>query len=553
MTIARKYQVAWIMLVGFLAAPLYGQAEESPPRDQPQRGGRVEQRDRPERRVERPAGQSPLTERQRALLADFSSAVHAVAESVQQSVVHVEVTDGGKAVRRPGGAGRTPRGGDEGDDEGDNDNSQLPENLRDFLRRFGGQLPPGFEIPEMPQERIRRGLGSGIVYDDKGHILTNNHVVGGAGRINVVTTDGREFDAKVVGTDPLTDVAVIEVKTKELKPAQFGDSSKMEVGDLVLAVGNPFGLDYSVTQGIISAVGRNRLQLGNIYYQDFLQTDAAINPGNSGGPLVNMDGQVIGLNTAIATQTGQYAGVGFSIPANMAQRIADILIEKGKVIRGWLGVQIKDLNLGMAESFKYPEGKNGVLVDYVVPDSPAEKAGFKRGDIIMRMKGQPVKNATQLQTAVTLTAPGEKVKFQVWRDEKAVDLEATLGELKESYLQRAMGGEGFGGAPGAPEKFESEELGVTVVTPTSEQAKKFGWTEVPKGALVINVDPAGEAQTLNIQPGDVIVSVQSQTIEGADGLREALKKVSIAEGFRMYVLSSPKRGGGGQYVYVQRG
>ena len=549
MTIARKYPVVWIMLVGFLAAPVWGQAEDNPSRDLPQRGGRVEQRD--PRQAERQPGRPSLTERQRALLADLSSAIHAVADSVQQSVVHIEVTDGGKAARRSGGVGRSPRGRDEGEDEGDDSSSQLPENLRDFLRRFGGQLPPGFEFPEIP-ERVRRGLGSGIVYDNKGHILTNNHVVGGAGRINVVTTDGREFEAKVVGTDPLTDVAVIEVKTKELTPARFGDSSKMEVGDLVLAVGNPFGLDYSVTQGIISAVGRNRLQLGSIYYQDFLQTDAAINPGNSGGPLVNMDGEVIGLNTAIATQTGQYAGVGFAIPSNMAKRIADILIEKGKVVRGWLGVQIKDLNLGLAESFKYPEGKNGVLVDYVVPDSPAEKAGFKRGDIVMRMQGQPVKNATQLQTAVTLTAPGEKVKFQVWRDEKTVQLEATLGELKESYLQRSLGGEGFGGAPGVPEKFESEELGVTVVTPTLEQAKKFGWTEAPKGAMVIDVDPGGELAT-SVRPGDVIESVQNQKIEGADDLRQALEKVSLADGFRMYVRISPKRGGGGQYVYVQRG
>jgi len=478
--------------------------------------------------------------------------------------VHIEVTDVAKSSRRPAGGRVAPPPGEGGDhDEGDSgsERPQTPDDLREQLRRFfGGQLPPGMEVPDegTPQERVRRGLGSGIVYDNKGHILTNNHVVGGAKEITVKTTDGREFGGTVVGTDPLTDVAVIRVETTELAPAEFGDSTNVAAGDLCMAVGNPFGLDYSVTLGIVSALGRNQLQLG-IYYQDFIQTDAAINPGNSGGPLVNMDGRVIGLNTAIATQTGQYAGVGFSIPSNMAKRIADILIEKGKVTRGWMGVHIVDLAAGMATSFEYPKGKLGALINYVVPDSPAALAGLKYGDIVMAMNGQPVKNATQLQTAVTLTPPNQKVTFQVWRyddgkqEGKTIELQVTLGELKESYLRDIGGRTGPGGAPGTPERIESGELGLTTVTPTTEQAKKFGWTETPKGAMVVQVDPAGEAARLDIRPGDVIVSVQGQTIETANDLQEALKKVSLGEGFRMYVLSSPKRGGVGRYVYVQRG
>lgn len=548
MTSRRSWQVACIMAAGLLAAPLYGQAEQE---ERPQqRTGRAE------RRGEKEPGPSLLTERQRTLLGEISSAIHTVANAVERSVVHIEVTDVPKSPK--GGRGGAGRGGDRGGENGE-EGAPGQEDLREQLRRFfGGQLPPGMEMPDEGSgapERVRRGLGSGIIYDNKGHILTNNHVVGGAERIRVVTTDGREFSADIVGVDPLTDVAVIKVKSTELKPAEFGDSTVVEMGDLCLAVGNPFGLDYSATLGIISAVGRSGLQLGSIYYQDFLQTDAAINPGNSGGPLVNMNGQVIGLNTAIATQTGQYAGVGFAIPSNLAKKIADILIEKGKVTRGWLGVSIRNLNPGLAQSFEYPEGKNGVLVDDVVPDSPAAKAGFKASDIIMQMNGQPVKNATQLQTQVTLTQPGQKVRFQVWRDKKTIDLEVTLQELKESFLRGMGGGQGPGGAPGAPERFESDELGLSAVTPTTEQAKKFGWSEAPKGAMVVEVQPAGEAASLGIQPGDVIESVQSQKIESAGDLEEALKKVSIGDGFRMYVRSSPKRGGGGggRHVYVQRG
>ncbi len=476
------------------------------------------------------SAKGPLTPQQRNLLSQLSDAIHATAESVENSVVHIETTSVSESPLR-----RQMPGGQE-----------LPEDLREQLRRFFGD-----QMPQQPREQVRRGLGSGIVFDRQGHILTNNHVVAEAERIRVLSTDGRPYIAEVVGSDPLTDVAVIKItgKSVDLPPARFGDSSKVRVGDLVLAVGNPFGLDYSVTMGIISAMGRSGLQLGSIYYQDFLQTDAAINPGNSGGPLVNMEGEVIGLNTAIATQTGQYAGVGFAIPSDLATRIARVLIEKGEVTRGWLGVSIEELTPGLAQSFDFPAERTGVLVQDVVPNSPAAKAGFKSGDIIMAVDGSEVRTPSQLQTIVTLTPPGQEVTFSVWRDGEEMELTATLEQLKREYL-RGMGENGAPGEPGTPSEYQSEELGMTAVTPTAAVAEKFGWTETPKGALVTEVEGAGEAASLGIRPGDVIVRVQNQPIESARDLRQAMGEVSLADGFRMYIRN-PRAGG--RYVYVQRG
>ncbi len=514
--------------------------------------GQVDERTQAEPGQEKPA--PAVTARQKSLLNEISNAIHTVAASAEQSVVHIEVIEGTKSQEK---SGRSDRNKGDDQDQGDSADKrpsphnfdQLPPDIQDQLRRFfGGQVPKFFEQPGPSEPMPRRGLGSGIIYDNEGHILTNNHVVQGATNIRVKTTTGRSLVAEVVGTDPLTDVAVIKVKEDGLKPAQFGNSSKMRIGDLVLALGNPFGLDYSVTLGIISAKGRSGLQLGNIYYQNFLQTDAAINPGNSGGPLVNMNGQVIGMSTAIATQTGQYAGVGFAIPIDMARKIANILIAKGKVTRGWLGVSIQNLKPGMAQSFNFPEGKEGVLVEDVKPDSPAADAGFEAGDIIMGIDGKPVRNAIQLQTAVTLTAPGTEVTFNVWRDGKEMKLKTKLGELKESYL-RSLTGEEEEGPSGAPRRHTSEELGITYVTPTKDLAKQYNWSRTPEGAMVVKVSPAGEAANLMIRPGDVIESVNNEKISSASDLRDALEKVSKEEGFRMYVRG-PRLGG--RYVYVQR-
>jgi len=473
-----------------------------------------------------PETTEPLSEQQLAQLSQLSHAIRTVAKSVRQSVVHVEVKEFAK--QQPS-------------------QSRIPDDLREQLKRFfGGDIPFWFEMPSPgPRAIPRHGIGSGIIMDRKGHILTNNHVVESADKIVVVTADGIEYEAKIVGTDPLTDLAVLKIKAKDLKPARFGDSDEVEVGDLVLAVGNPFGLDYSVTFGIISAKGRSGLNLGRVYYQDFIQTDAAINPGNSGGPLVNIKGEVVGVNTAIATRTGQYAGVGFAIPANLAKKIARILIEKGKVIRGWLGVSIQNLTPGLAKSFGL-KSTDGVLVSDVVPDSPAERAGFKPEDIILEMNGRKVKNAQQLQQMVTLTPPGTEVEFKVWRKRKIVKLQAKLGELKEKYLFQARPGIRPPGEEGG--KYEAEELGITVATPTEALAKKYGWKAKPQAVIVVDVDPTGEAYDLGIRPGDAIESVQDMPTPTAEDFAQAMKKVSLREGFRMRVVN-PVRGR--RILYVQ--
>jgi len=479
--------------------------------------------------------QPVLTAAEQGRLTDLSRAIRKVAQSVRRSVVHVTVKEFIKHSEADPHLG-------------------IPEDLREQLRRFFGRdLPAPFDRPRpgppaRPRERTRTGLGSGIIFDRRGHILTNNHVVEDADKIDVVTTDGRTYSAKVVGTDPLTDLAVLKIEADDLPPANFGDSDAVEVGDLVLAVGNPFGFDYSVTFGIISAKGRRVPGLMSIYYQDFLQTDAAINPGNSGGPLVNIKGEVIGVNTAIATRTGQYAGVSFAIPVNLARQIAEVLIKEGKVTRGWLGVQITDLTPGLAKSFGLKEAR-GVLINDVVADSPASKAGFRRGDIILEMNGEPIRNSAHLQRRVTLTRPGTEVTFKVWRDGKSVDLEAKLAELNEEDLRdfRTRGLQER--RRGEEDRREFKELGITVATPTEELAKKYGWSETPQGTLVVEVDPKGELADLGIRPGDVIESVQGVKVRSARDFAKAMKRVSLAEGFRMWIRNPVY---GGRFIFVQK-
>ncbi len=450
MRIGRQWQVACMMAIGLLAVPLHGQTQTQEPPEAGQ--GQRAQRPRAEREPADQASRPRLTDRQRSLLSDISGAIHAVANSVKDSVVHIEVTEvsgkagGGRIVPAPGG-----RGGQDGNDE-DNDQgssggrgSQTPDDLREQLRRFfGGQLPPGLEMPDeggLP-ERVRRGLGSGIVYDDKGHILTNNHVVGGAENIRVVTTDGREFSAKVVGADPLTDVAVIQVKTSELTPAQFGDSTKMEVGDLCLAVGNPFSLDYSVTLGIISAIGRSGLQLGSIYYQDFIQTDAAINPGNSGGPLLNIEGQVIGINTAISSPSGGSVGIGFAVPVSAIEQVVPELLTYGRYRHPSLGVEVRELGYQVQPTTEGPQ--HGLLIVGLDPGGAAAQAGleaaqvrqqgrrlvFVGGDIIVAVDGQPLATRDDLTLYLESNKrPGDPASLTVIRAGKQREVQLTVGEM----------------------------------------------------------------------------------------------------------------------------
>ena len=305
----------------------------------------------------------------------------------------------------------------------------------EFMKRFFGQ--------DIPRKFSEHGLGSGLVVDPDGYILTNNHVVNGAGKITVklFVAGPAEYEAKLIGADPDTDLALIKIEATGLQAATFGDSSKMEVGDWVIAVGNPFGLDHTVTTGTVSAMGR---RIGLATYENLIQTDAAINPGNSGGPLANIRGEVIGINAAITSPSGAFAGIGMAIPSNTAKKVLAALRTKGKVTRGFLGVGIQELTPELAQSLG-ADGAKGVLISQVNPDSPAGKAGLKNGDIITRIAGHAVKGPEEVQEAVASMAPGDKVSVEILRDGKTQTVEVVLGERTAAAM-----GEGEGEKPAAP-------------------------------------------------------------------------------------------------------
>src|SRR5215471_2208430 len=331
--------------------------------------------------------QTPATSTARELSTAFRSVAHQAVPSVVFITVEKTVESGNP------GALNNPFGG-------------LGE---DFLERFfGRRFPEG----QRPHER-QQGAGSGFIISADGQILTNYHVVGDADRVTVKLNDGREFTAKTIGTDQPSDIAVIKIEAHDLPVLRLGDSDAMEVGDWVIAAGNPFGLTESITVGVVSAKGRSRLGIAD--FEDFIQTDAAINPGNSGGPLINLQGEAIGVNTAIASRSGGYMGIGFAIPINMVKAIKEQLVTQGKVVRGYLGVRIQELTRALAESLNI-EATEGILLADVSPRSPAAKAGLKRGDVILSFNGHAVQDPGQLRNTVAMTAPGTKVPLQILRD-----------------------------------------------------------------------------------------------------------------------------------------
>ncbi|MEK7238067.1 MAG: Do family serine endopeptidase, partial [Nitrospirota bacterium] len=292
-----------------------------------------------------------------------------------------------------------------------------------FFRRFFGDR---FRHPEVPRERKTASLGSGVIVSSSGYILTNSHVIKDADEIKVLLSDKREFQGKVIGTDSKTELAVIKIDAQNLPMIPFGDSDKLQVGEVVIAVGNPFGLNQTVTMGIVSAVGRANVGIAD--YEDFIQTDAAINPGNSGGALVNAKGELVGINTAIFSTTGGYQGIGFAIPSNMAKAVMDSLIKTGKVIRGWLGVSIQPLTPELAKQFNL-EKEYGALVGDVIENSPAEKAGILRGDVIIEYNGKKVNEPYHLRNTVANTPPGETAELKVIRNGKIETIKVMIGEL----------------------------------------------------------------------------------------------------------------------------
>ena len=380
-----------------------------------------------------------------------------------------------------------------------------------FFERFFG---PHFRRPQAPKRKFKqRGQGSGFIVDKRGYILTNNHVVGDADLIKVRLFDGREFKAKIVGTDPQSDVAVIKIDADEDLPIlPLGDSDRIKVGEWVIAVGNPFGLNESVTVGVVSAKGRNRIGIND--YEDFIQTDAAINPGNSGGPLINIMGEAVGMNTAIFSRSGGYMGIGFAIPINMAKAVMHQLIEKGKVVRGWLGVVIQEIDEELARSFGL-EKPQGVLVAEVADDSPAARGGIKQGDVILELDGRKVKDVGDLRNRIALTPPGTKVKLLILRDGKKKLLVVKVGEKP--------GGTVIAGLESGTKSGILKKLGLSVQDLTPELADQFGYKE-GQGVLVSEVEPGSPAERKGIRAGFLIEEVNQVKVHNVKEFMSALGK-----------------------------
>ncbi|PAW67366.1 MAG: peptidase S1 [Opitutia bacterium Tous-C1TDCM] len=381
-----------------------------------------------------------------------------------------------------------------------------------FRQFFGGRVP---EIQTPPQA----GLGSGVILSADGFIATNNHVIQGADEVLVSFDDGRELKAKVVGRDPQTDIAVIKVEATDLPAITFADSATIEVGDRVLAIGNPFGIGETVTTGIVSAKGR-RPGLG-LDYEDFVQTDAAINPGNSGGALVDVEGRLVGINTAILSRSGGFQGVGLAVPANLVSQVVDGLVKNGKVVRGFLGVSTQDLNAALAESLELPN-RQGALVAEVQPDSPAAKAGLKNGDVITAVNGQQVEDSHRLSFTVGAFAPGTKLDLTVVRDGREQKIKAVTSARPNSRKSRDQGDtdDELHAAIGE----EGVLNGVAVDDIRPQLRNQLNLPANLKGAVITTVEPDSAAAKAGLRPGDVILEINKQPVTSAQQAAELSAK-----------------------------
>lgn len=416
-----------------------------------------------------------------------------------------------------------------------------------MFRRFFG-VPEGEgdsskeEAPGSKNGRKRKqmmGLGSGVVVTPEGHILTNNHVIDGADEIIVtVGNDKHEYAAKKIGTDPSTDIAVLKIEPQsKLTGITFADSDKIHVGDLAIAVGNPFGLTQSVTMGIVSAIGRGGTGITD--FENFIQTDASINPGNSGGALVDTEGRLIGVNTAIFSRTGGNQGIGFAVPSNLARSVMESLIKSGKVSRGFLGIALQPLSEELAKAFKI-EGNAGALVAEVTAKSPAEKAGVKSGDVVVEVNGKKVEGPRELQLLVAAIAPGTKVNVKLMRDGKDQSVSVELGERPD--LRTA--------ANTAPEKPEEPDVldGVTVGDIDPAAIKKFSLPEAAKGVVITEVDPDSPSADAGLKVGDVISEINREPIDSSKQAVELSEKVKKEKKVLLRVSTK----GASRYVVVER-
>jgi serine protease Do len=437
------------------------------------------------------------------------------AKAAMPAVVKISAS---KVVKAPTGFSRN-------DDQGQFDP------FEQFFGRNGGR----FQGPqEQPRSHREGGLGSGVIISPDGYILTNNHVVDGATDVRVTLSDRREFQAKVIGTDPKTDIAVLKIEATSLPVITVANSSKIQVGDAVLAIGNPYGVGQTVTMGIVSATGRTGLGIEE--YEDFIQTDASINPGNSGGALVNDRGELVGINTAILAQgSGGNQGIGFAVPVNLVRQVMDQIVAHGEVQRAYLGVTIQEVTPAIAKAIGLP-GPGGALVADVQPDSPGQKAGLKSGDVILSIDGTEIKESNQLRMNVALMNPGQSVKLKVFRNGQTNEVNAQVGQMPGSKVERASREHGNDTGKQALE-------GVSVQDLDSRTAREAGLSASTKGVVVTDVDPASAAAAAGLKEGDVIQEVNHHAVANADDFAAALRKAGES-------LLLVNRGGNRTYIAV---
>lgn len=405
--------------------------------------------------------------------------------------------------------------------------------IQPFSQFFESPFGDFFEPFNVPRKFKEQSLGSGVIVSSDGYIITNFHVIEKADEIKVTVFDKENYTGKVIGTDPKTDIAIIKISAKEDLPSiKWGDSDSLQVGEFVLAFGNSFGLSHTVTLGIVSALGRANVGIAD--YEDFIQTDAAINPGNSGGPLVNVKGELIGINTAIFSKTGGYQGIGFAVPSNMAKSVMSQLIKGGKVTRGWLGVTIQDVTPELAGEFGLKESAGAIITD-IFSGSPAEKSGMKRGDIIIEVDGKEVKNVVSLRNMIAQSKVGSRLKLKVIRDGKTIPFEAAIVEFPSDTSEIAQQ------LPEETIRDENSFAGFRVMDLTDEIAKQLGLSNNEKGVVIVSVTPGSASEEAGLKKGDVVQEINKKRVSSLNDFNKAVSRLRDSDMVLLFINRSGKK------------